>query len=120
GTASSLLGMARYGFGGVAAPLGGLGGAGAVIPLGVLTVTVAALAALAAAAGHSRAQPSTCRQSPPRPRTPHLPPRPGPGLSTRSSIPVPPSSTWDQSVSGRSLVRYASMATDGVIAAHRH
>lgn len=59
GTASSLLGMARYGFGGVAAPLVGLGGAGAVIPLGVLTVTVAALAALAAAAGRSRAQPST-------------------------------------------------------------
>src|SRR5699024_9707060 len=90
GTASSLLGMARYGFGGVAAPLVGLGGAGAVIPLGVLTVTVAALAALAAAAGHSRAQPSPCRQS--------LPPRPGMGLSTRSSIPVPPISTWDQSV----------------------
>jgi len=56
GTASSLLGMARYGFGGVAAPLVGLGGAGAVLPLGALTVTVAALAALAAIVGRPRAK----------------------------------------------------------------
>ena len=55
GTASSLLGMARYGFGGLAAPLVGLGGAGAVIPLGVLTMAVAAVAALAAVIGRPRA-----------------------------------------------------------------
>src|SRR5699024_4298240 len=79
GTASSLLGMARCGVGGAAAPPVGRGGAAAVSPRGVLTGPAAALAALAAAAGHSRAQPSTCRQSPPRPRTPHLPPRPGTG-----------------------------------------
>src|SRR5699024_7579702 len=84
--------------GGVAAPLVGLGAAGAVVTLGGLTATGAACATGAAADGHSRAPPSTRRQSPPRPRTPHLPPRPGTGLSTRSSIPVPPISTWDQSV----------------------
>lgn len=57
GTASSLLNMARYGFGGIAAPLVGLGGASAVLPLGVITVAVAALAGLAAAAGRPRTQP---------------------------------------------------------------
>lgn len=45
GTASSFLGVARFAFGGVAAPLVGLGGAGAV-PLGLVTVAGAALAAL--------------------------------------------------------------------------
>lgn len=53
GTTSSLLGMARYGFGGVAAPLVGLGGA-AVLPLGALTMVAAALAAGAAAWGRLR------------------------------------------------------------------
>lgn len=38
GTASSVLGCARFGLGGVAAPLVGLGGAQAVLPLGIVTV----------------------------------------------------------------------------------
>ncbi|MEU7555926.1 multidrug effflux MFS transporter [Streptomyces sp. NPDC044571] len=45
GTASSLLGMARFAFGGLAAPLVGLGGAGTAVPLGLVAVTSAALAA---------------------------------------------------------------------------
>ena len=44
GTASSLLGLARYAFGGIAAPLVGLGGADAVLPLGIVTVSAVALA----------------------------------------------------------------------------
>jgi DHA1 family bicyclomycin/chloramphenicol resistance-like MFS transporter len=43
GTASSFLGVARFAFGGFAAPLVGLGGTSAV-PLGVITVASAALA----------------------------------------------------------------------------
>ncbi|MEU2289148.1 hypothetical protein ABZ614_46005 [Streptomyces sp. NPDC013178] len=46
GTASSLLGMARFAFGGLAAPLVGLGGAGTAVPLGLVTVASAALAAI--------------------------------------------------------------------------
>jgi DHA1 family bicyclomycin/chloramphenicol resistance-like MFS transporter len=46
GTASSFLGVARFAFGGVTAPLVGLGGASAV-PLGLVTVAGALLAALA-------------------------------------------------------------------------
>ncbi|MFI6493325.1 multidrug effflux MFS transporter [Streptomyces sp. NPDC050564] len=46
GTASSLLGMARFAFGGLAAPLVGLGGAGTAVPLGLVTVASAALAAV--------------------------------------------------------------------------
>ncbi|MFC9220574.1 multidrug effflux MFS transporter [Streptomyces hygroscopicus] len=38
GTASSVLGCARFGLGGVTAPLVGLGGAQAVLPLGIVTV----------------------------------------------------------------------------------
>jgi DHA1 family bicyclomycin/chloramphenicol resistance-like MFS transporter len=49
GTASSVLGMARFAFGGVAAPLVGLAGAASILPLGVVTVTSVALAAIAAA-----------------------------------------------------------------------
>jgi MFS transporter, DHA1 family, multidrug resistance protein len=45
GTASSLLGLARFAFGGVAAPLIGLGGAGDALPLGVVTVAATLLAA---------------------------------------------------------------------------
>jgi DHA1 family bicyclomycin/chloramphenicol resistance-like MFS transporter len=45
GTASSFLGVARFAFGGVAAPLVGLGGTSAV-PLGLVTVGAAALAAV--------------------------------------------------------------------------
>lgn len=46
GTASSVLGLTRFGFGGVAAPLVGLGGAEAVLPLGIVTVVSVALAVL--------------------------------------------------------------------------
>jgi DHA1 family bicyclomycin/chloramphenicol resistance-like MFS transporter len=47
GTASSLLGLARFAFGGLAAPLVGLGGADTAVPLGVVTVVSAALAVTA-------------------------------------------------------------------------
>ncbi|MGW7528029.1 MFS transporter [Streptomyces sp. NPDC054783] len=43
GTASSLLGMARFAFGGPAAPLVGLGGAGTAVPLGLVALACAAL-----------------------------------------------------------------------------
>nr|WP_314844356.1 multidrug effflux MFS transporter [uncultured Microbacterium sp.] len=47
GTASSLLGMARFGFGGIAAPLVGIAGSLTILPLGLVTTTAAVLAALA-------------------------------------------------------------------------
>jgi MFS transporter, DHA1 family, multidrug resistance protein len=47
GTASSLLGMARFAFGGVAAPFVGIAGATTMLPLGAVTVLSAVLAALA-------------------------------------------------------------------------
>ena len=47
GTASSLLGMVRFGFGGIAAPLVGIAGAGTILPLGLVT-TVAVLLGAAA------------------------------------------------------------------------
>ena len=47
GTASSLLGLARFAFGGLAAPLVGLGGATTAVPLGIVTVTAVALGAVA-------------------------------------------------------------------------
>jgi DHA1 family bicyclomycin/chloramphenicol resistance-like MFS transporter len=46
GTASSLLGMVRFGFGGIAAPLVGVAGASSILPLGVVTVTTTAAVAL--------------------------------------------------------------------------
>jgi MFS transporter, DHA1 family, multidrug resistance protein len=46
GTASSFLGVARFAFGGFAAPLVGLGG-GSAVPLGLVTAAGAALAAVA-------------------------------------------------------------------------
>ena len=49
GTASSLLGMARFAFGGAAAPLVGIAGAGTMLPLGVVTVAGIALAAASVA-----------------------------------------------------------------------
>ncbi|MFD6100970.1 multidrug effflux MFS transporter [Nocardiopsis flavescens] len=55
GTASSVLGLARFGFGGVAAPVVGLGGAQAVLPLGVVTVVSIALAVCVQAALVGRA-----------------------------------------------------------------
>jgi DHA1 family bicyclomycin/chloramphenicol resistance-like MFS transporter len=45
GTASSLLGLARFGVGGLAAPLVGLGGAEDAVPLGVVTIVSTAVAA---------------------------------------------------------------------------
>ncbi|GAA4360523.1 multidrug effflux MFS transporter [Microbacterium rhizosphaerae] len=45
GTASSLLGMVRFGFGGVAAPLVGIAGAVSILPLGMVAVTATVLAA---------------------------------------------------------------------------
>ncbi|MEV7608454.1 multidrug effflux MFS transporter [Microbacterium sp. NPDC089320] len=47
GTASSLLGMVRFGFGGVAAPLVGVAGAMSILPLGVVTIVATLLAAIA-------------------------------------------------------------------------
>jgi DHA1 family bicyclomycin/chloramphenicol resistance-like MFS transporter len=47
GTASSLLGLARFAFGGLAAPLVGLGGAGTALPLGIVTAIPVFLGALA-------------------------------------------------------------------------
>jgi DHA1 family bicyclomycin/chloramphenicol resistance-like MFS transporter len=44
GTASSVLGLTRYAFGGVAAPLVGLAGADNVLPLGIVTTCAIGLA----------------------------------------------------------------------------
>lgn len=49
GTASSVLGAARFAFGGVAAPLVGLAGAFSVLPLGLVSAMAIALAAVARA-----------------------------------------------------------------------
>ncbi|GAA2993590.1 DHA1 family bicyclomycin/chloramphenicol resistance-like MFS transporter [Microbacterium terrae] len=46
GTASSLLGMFRFGFGGIAAPLVGIAGALSILPLGIVTTGAVALGAL--------------------------------------------------------------------------
>lgn len=46
GTAASLLGMAKFGFGGIAAPFVGVAGALSILPLGVVTTAAAVLAAL--------------------------------------------------------------------------
>jgi MFS transporter, DHA1 family, multidrug resistance protein len=54
GTASSVLGCARFGFGGIAAPLVGLGGAGEVLPLALVAVGSLVLAALALPAACGR------------------------------------------------------------------
>ncbi|MGH1549699.1 multidrug effflux MFS transporter [Leifsonia poae] len=53
GTASSLLGAARFAFGGIAAPLVGVAGALSILPLGLVT-TVAVAAAAVTAALHLR------------------------------------------------------------------
>ncbi|MET1042709.1 MAG: multidrug effflux MFS transporter [Microbacteriaceae bacterium] len=47
GTASSLLGMVRFGFGGVAAPLVGVAGATSILPLGLVTLISMLLAGAA-------------------------------------------------------------------------
>ena len=46
GTASSVLGCARFGLGGIAAPLVGIGGGEDVLPLGIVTVVSIVLAAV--------------------------------------------------------------------------
>jgi DHA1 family bicyclomycin/chloramphenicol resistance-like MFS transporter len=46
GTASSLLGLARFAFGGLAAPLVGISGANAPVPFGIVAAVAAAAAAL--------------------------------------------------------------------------
>jgi DHA1 family bicyclomycin/chloramphenicol resistance-like MFS transporter len=57
GTASSFLGVARFAFGGLAAPLVGLGVG--VAPLALVTLTAAALGAVAFALTGRRSAPST-------------------------------------------------------------
>src|SRR4051812_33453612 len=57
GTASSFLGVARFAFGGLAAPLVGLGAG--VAPLALVTLTTAALGALAYALAVRRPAPAT-------------------------------------------------------------
>jgi MFS family permease len=47
GTASSLLGMARFAFGGVSAPFVGIAGAATIVPFGVVTVASLAFAVAA-------------------------------------------------------------------------
>ncbi|MDF3311228.1 multidrug effflux MFS transporter [Rhodococcus sp. T2V] len=47
GTASSLLGMARFAFGGISAPFVGIAGAAMLLPLGLITAASVALAATA-------------------------------------------------------------------------
>ncbi|KAF2412373.1 Bcr/CflA family drug resistance efflux transporter [Microbacterium sp. B35-04] len=47
GTASSLLGMVRFGLGGIAAPLVGVAGAASILPLGLVTVVAVGLSAVA-------------------------------------------------------------------------
>jgi DHA1 family bicyclomycin/chloramphenicol resistance-like MFS transporter len=47
GTASSVLGCARFGLGGIAAPMVGIGGGENVLPLGIVTVVAIAVAVVA-------------------------------------------------------------------------
>jgi DHA1 family bicyclomycin/chloramphenicol resistance-like MFS transporter len=47
GTASSLLGMIRFGFGGVSAPIVGVAGGTSILPLGIVTVAAVVLAGAA-------------------------------------------------------------------------
>jgi DHA1 family bicyclomycin/chloramphenicol resistance-like MFS transporter len=60
GTASSLLGMARFAFGGVSAPLVGIAGAATMVPLGIVTTVsvTPAVTAFAALLTRRTAQPS--------------------------------------------------------------
>jgi MFS transporter, DHA1 family, multidrug resistance protein len=58
GTASSLLGMVRFGFGGIAAPFVGVAGAMSILPLGVVTVVTVSLAAAAGLLLTHRRQPA--------------------------------------------------------------
>lgn len=67
GTASSLLGLARFAFGGIAAPLVGLGAAGSPLPLGIVAVVAVGLAVVAQAALVGRAQGTSERDVDPVP-----------------------------------------------------
>ena len=62
GTASSLLGMVRFGFGGVAAPLVGIAGALSILPLGVVTTVAVLLAGAAYLLLVRRPPPAPCRR----------------------------------------------------------
>lgn len=59
GTASSLLGTVRFGFGGVAAPLVGVAGATSILPLGLVTTGAVLLAGVTAVALVHRSSPAT-------------------------------------------------------------
>ncbi len=63
GTASSVLGCARFGLGGIAAPLVGIGGGEDVLPLGIVTVTSIVLAVLVQATFVRRASNSPKQES---------------------------------------------------------
>jgi DHA1 family bicyclomycin/chloramphenicol resistance-like MFS transporter len=69
GTASSLLGMVRFGFGAVSAPLVGVAGAGTVLPLGAVTTACVILAATAFA-GLTARPARACSIGAPRVREP--------------------------------------------------
>ena len=62
GTASSLLGLARFAFGGLAAPLVGVGGPGTALPLGVVTFAACIAAGLTYTATMRRREPKPPRQ----------------------------------------------------------
>ncbi|GAA2760778.1 multidrug effflux MFS transporter [Actinopolymorpha rutila] len=65
GSASSLLGLARFAFGGLTAPLVGLAGAGTAVPLGIVTVAAALLSFAGYALLH-RSTPAATNQEPER------------------------------------------------------
>ena len=58
GTASSLLGMARFALGGFVAPLVGIAGAATMLPLGIVTGAAVALAAASVALLGPRSRPT--------------------------------------------------------------
>ncbi|MCW2618240.1 MAG: Bcr/CflA family drug resistance efflux transporter [Modestobacter sp.] len=80
GTASSFLGVARFAFGGLAAPLVGLGAG--VTPLALVTITAAVLGALAYSMTAHRPAPTTHDAPSGSPRADALPPTPA-GTTTR-------------------------------------
>nr|WP_271177242.1 multidrug effflux MFS transporter [Leifsonia poae] len=69
GTASSLLGAARFAFGGIAAPLVGVAGAFSILPLGIVTTTSIGLAAIAGIIFLTRRTTTTDADSSPTPTT---------------------------------------------------
>jgi DHA1 family bicyclomycin/chloramphenicol resistance-like MFS transporter len=77
GTASSLLGLARFGLGGLAAPLVGIGGSHNALPLGLVTVAATLLAAityLTTIRGHTTAaRPDVTASAQPHPTTTSTP-----------------------------------------------